>query len=121
MLLLLLHHVRRVGIFKRLENVGAEQRVADVVQLDLRLVEILVQADVRRFRPSPLNCSSARKRPVSFSASLQKCPSATPEMRRDSTIQLADAKPDGARKIVVEQQKFRNQTRMHLARRRMVL
>ena len=41
-----------VGIVERLENVGVEQRVADVVQLDLHHVEVIVQARRRKFRQS---------------------------------------------------------------------
>ena len=51
LLLLLLLTSSPLFIVEMLENVGVEQRAADVVQLDLQLVQVLMQAAARKFPP----------------------------------------------------------------------
>ena len=47
LLLFLLDHVDFVGIFKGLKNIGAEHLGTDIVELQLRLVQVAMQADVK--------------------------------------------------------------------------
>jgi uncharacterized membrane protein len=81
LLFLLLHHVLAVGILKRLENVGVEQRGADVVQLELRLVEIIVQAAVKNF-VNGAELQFGEEAAGQLFGVVAKIPSATPEIRR---------------------------------------
>ena len=49
LLFLLLHHVFVVGILEGLKDIGAKQGFADVIQLELGVVQVLVQADLKDF------------------------------------------------------------------------
>jgi uncharacterized membrane protein len=102
LLFLLLHHVFAVGILKRLENVGAEKRFADVVQLRLRLVQIFVQAAVENFvNGAELQFREENDR--SIFGVVAKMPLGHAGNPADGAVQFAHAKAHRAREAVVEQ------------------
>ena len=103
LLFLLLHHVFAVA-FKGLENVGVEQRGADVVQLDLDLIEIIMQAGFENFVDGA-ELQFGQEPAGEFFGVVGKTAFGHAGDLAEGVIQLLHAKADRAREIVIQQSK----------------
>src|SRR5215472_407403 len=115
-LLLLLFLLYKLLFFvpvKRLENIRLEQRAANVVELKLYLVKIIVQPGLKNFLDGAKLEFGGEAAAKLFSfigkASLGDTGDATQRI-----VQALDAEPDGAGKIFVQHEEVCYVARVHL-------
>src|SRR5580658_5623736 len=111
LLLLLLDHHVGPPVVELLEDIGVEQSAANRIELVLELVQVDMQPLVEDFLDRA-ELERGLQAAAEFLRVVGKTPAANSRDAPQRAIQLADAKPRRARKVLVEEKELGDKARM---------